>query len=334
MVRNFLDTNKIVYHPDRLSSWLNENYAAVKPITVELHLSGRCNNNCYYCFDKSNKTGILMGKKDAIVIIDKLKQLGVVGIVLSGGGEPTMNNDLGEIIKYIHTNGMDVGLITNGVKIPVGLISIIAEHCTWVRVSYDSTNPDIYKKIRKTDNAIDVISNLKLLVAHKKKCTIGAQIVVNEYNLHDLWHTTHDLSKVGLDYLQIRPLENVEYDDYVLEYILNQLDVLKKIHGDWLVLSQKWDLIDQNISFNKCWCYSFIGTITVGGDMYICCHHINNKKYCYGNLIREDIVDIINKRDIVAKNINLKKCPKLCRGVGVNLALEKIKCGIEHVNFL
>jgi MoaA/NifB/PqqE/SkfB family radical SAM enzyme len=306
MAKDFLDVNKIIYYPDKLSMWLKGDYNQIHPITVELHISGRCNNNCYYCFDKSNKSGKLMTKEKCFLIVDKLKEMGVKGIVLSGGGEPTMNQNIGEIIKYIYKQDIEIGLITNGIKIS--------------------------KKLNLDANK--VLANLIIMGAEKKHCTVGAQIVVNKYNMGDLWKTAYDLSGINLDYLQIRPLENVEYDNLTLKYIKNQLKVLKEVYKDWLVLPQKWDWIGKNRGYNKCWCYPFIGTITVDGDIYICCHHINNKNYCYGNLLSDSVVDVIDKRDIAAKNINLKHCPKLCRGASINMTLEKIKRGIAHVKFL
>lgn len=334
MDKDFLDANKIMYHSDRLVAWLKDEYRDIYPVTVELHISGRCNNNCYYCFDKSNKSGKLMTEDDAFSIIDKLKNMGVRSIVLSGGGEPTMNKDAGGIIQYIRHVDIEVGLITNGVSMSSELIDTIVNCCTWVRVSYDSTNPDTYKKIRKTDNASDVFFNLKKLGERAKECTVGAQIVVNDYNLYDLQNTANDLSGIGLNYLQIRPLENIEYGGVAINHIKAQLKILKKTYGDWLILPQKWELIDQDRGYDRCWCYPFIGTITVDGEIYICCHHINDRKYYYGNLLNDDIPKIINKREIVAKNIHLEDCPKLCRGNSINTTLEKVKQGIAHVNFL
>ena len=46
--------------------------------------------------------------------VDTLKSHGVLSIILLGGGEPTLHKYFGEIVRYIKSKGVQLGIVTNG----------------------------------------------------------------------------------------------------------------------------------------------------------------------------------------------------------------------------
>ena len=65
----YIRGDKIFYHRE-LFDFLDE--AEVSPITLELHLSNRCNMRCGYCFFDDRDKQLELDSLDAINIINQL----------------------------------------------------------------------------------------------------------------------------------------------------------------------------------------------------------------------------------------------------------------------
>ncbi len=84
---------------------------------IEWNLGKRCNFNCSYCdeFTHDNHSKHLpfeIAKRTIDTIIASAKNKDI-RISLTGG-EPCVNPDIEEIIKYMHSCGIKVGITTNG----------------------------------------------------------------------------------------------------------------------------------------------------------------------------------------------------------------------------
>jgi radical SAM protein with 4Fe4S-binding SPASM domain len=265
-------------------------------------------------------------------------------LILSGGGEPTLHPEIEKIISTASKKGIKVGLITNGLNLTKELQKIILKNCSWVRISFDSAVPENYKRIRGVNTSEKVYKNLHDLVRLKYKlkssCTIGAQAVVTKHNVRDLYLTGMALAQIGVDYFQMRPLENEHYSKEFYDIAMQEMQFTQQkisdlhciISGKWKIINPHTDLGDRG--YKACWCYPFIGAITVDGNIYICCHFVGIDKFCYGNMITDTPEDILKNRESAAKNINLKYCPAACRGNQINIRLEGLLRGCEHKEFL
>jgi len=343
-MQKFITSDKIMYYPHYLSQWELGHWETIPPITIELHPSNVCNHKCYYCFAEKQKDGRLMTTEDAFKIINRLVALETKGLILSGGGEPTLHPDIDKIILYAKKKGLEIGLITNGSALSKKLQEVILDCCTWVRFSFDSANPATYKKIRGVDMAEKTYKNIHNLVMtrhdRKSKCTIGAQAVVTEHNVQDLHLTAIALMQTGVDYFQMRPLENETYSKEFYDEAIKGMEAAQAaapdlhciVSGKWKIVNPHTDLKDRG--YKACWCYPFIGAITVDGNIYICCHFVGIKQFCYGNMITDRTEDILQNRDIAGANIKLANCPLACRGNQINIRLEGLKRGCEHQAFL
>ena len=108
-----------------------------------------CNFQCTFC-SVGNRNGydnakqIPNSKPDVLQlsqikhVVDKLAALGLKGVILSGGGEPTIYNDdegnnFGDLIRYLKSKDLEVGLITNGSMLNRWEKEIA--QLTWIRIS-------------------------------------------------------------------------------------------------------------------------------------------------------------------------------------------------------
>lgn len=84
-----ISVDKALAYPERLS-------VDKRPLVADLFLTRRCNNACPYCTYERYETrsGAYMDSGLFRRVADRLVGLGVKGIILTGGGEPTASPDL------------------------------------------------------------------------------------------------------------------------------------------------------------------------------------------------------------------------------------------------
>ena len=217
----YMMPNKIFYHPDRIGAYLNNEI--VKPITVKVYLTDKCNLRCNYCVYKDRISSDEMQERNIIPIFDNLMWMGVKGIVFTGG-EPTCYPDFKEVVRYTkEVCNFDLGLITNGIIYPD-----ILEYLTWVRFSLDTVTRSLYTKIKGKDKLTTVLENIHRAVEEKVNrklpITVGVQMVVTKENYNEIeaFLAYWNLSCM-IDYCQIRPVENYRYTDREWNVINKQL---------------------------------------------------------------------------------------------------------------
>src|SRR5574340_495632 len=150
LVSKYITNDKILYHPERVTKWLKRQF--VSPITVQIQPSNICNQNCFYCIAKGQKGSVLLDTNTALNIINRLTFVGVNGIIFTGGGEPTLHEDLDKIIEYTKKYNIDIGLETNGSTLNDRLLGIIIKNATWIRISLDSVEKKAYYKDRGSND--------------------------------------------------------------------------------------------------------------------------------------------------------------------------------------
>src|ERR1700690_1809320 len=82
------------------------------PYRMDLALTYRCNNDCAHCYNARARNYPELDTAQWKSILDKLWELGVPHIVLTGG-EATLRDDLPELIAHAEGNGQITGLNTN-----------------------------------------------------------------------------------------------------------------------------------------------------------------------------------------------------------------------------
>ncbi len=82
------------------------------PYRMDLALTYRCNDDCAHCYNARPRDYPEMPTAAWKQIIDRLWELGIPHIVFTGG-EPTLRNDLPELIAHAEANGQITGVNTN-----------------------------------------------------------------------------------------------------------------------------------------------------------------------------------------------------------------------------
>ncbi|MHA1340485.1 MAG: radical SAM protein [Promethearchaeota archaeon] len=93
-------------------------YNTIRPLNAQIELTLRCNARCKFCsiwtkeYQKS-LTDREMTTDEVKHVIDGLNRLKICVLSFTGG-EPTLRDDLGELIDYAAKYGMMTGIATNG----------------------------------------------------------------------------------------------------------------------------------------------------------------------------------------------------------------------------
>jgi radical SAM protein with 4Fe4S-binding SPASM domain len=91
-------------------------YQYSAPLRMDLALTFRCQNDCVHCYAGGPHETPELNTPQWKQVINRLSEIGVF-ILTFTGGEPTLREDLPELLLYAQNKGMVTGLITNGRKL-------------------------------------------------------------------------------------------------------------------------------------------------------------------------------------------------------------------------
>ncbi len=187
---NPFNSYKLLTHVDTWKHILRSNRFIPAPILVTVDPTNVCNLNCKWCnaayIRKENHRSI--SREMLLKIADYLPYWGYKGepapfgrpyegvkaVCIAGGGEPLLNPHVGDFIDKLINNGIEVGVVTNGILINQ-FIKQLAK-CTWVGVSVDAGLRNTYKEMKGSDQLNKVLDNISDLVDYSKsmKTTLGS----------------------------------------------------------------------------------------------------------------------------------------------------------------
>ncbi len=146
------------------------------PETLEIFITDKCNQQCNYCFTDSRESDVKNPTKKEI--IEKVKKFKGSRIYLIGG-EPTVRDDLAEIITEIKKNGFETVLFTNGKKLTdEKYVNTLKESgLDLVIMQFDTFDPEQSKKIRGEDLVEEKLNAFKNLKKNNISIMIYTMIV-------------------------------------------------------------------------------------------------------------------------------------------------------------
>lgn len=199
---------KLDYHWPIFEKLKDTGYASIVRATLTLHQV--CSSRCSFCSTINRNTDDSISLEEAKNFIDDLhdkqiqfnrknfskyneqykditgNEIGLGGVILSGGGQPNLWKDFPELVKYIHNKGIKLGLITNG--FPKNINDEIYDLFQWVRLSITPPEASPHYKDGKFENQY-IPSNL---LKKSRIPTLGLSYV------HGPWSANDDLNR--LDY--------------------------------------------------------------------------------------------------------------------------------------
>jgi len=147
------------------------------PNIVFVDITNRCNMNCPICINNTPSMGFLF--EPPIDYFDKIfryfSRFDPKPSIQLFGGEPTVRDDLIDIVKMARSYGLPTRVVTNGIKLadPEYCRALIENRAT-ILIAYDGANPETYRVLRGSEKFLD----LKLKAIENIRKFKGAKVVL------------------------------------------------------------------------------------------------------------------------------------------------------------
>ena len=139
------------------------------PYRMDLALTYRCNNACAHCYNARPRNYPELDTQTWKKIIDRVWEQRVPHVVFTGG-EPTLRDDLVELVAYAQEKGLVTGLNTNGRKLadPSLLQELIEAGLDHVQITIESCDSSVHNTMVRASGAWEeTLTGLRNVVASK-----------------------------------------------------------------------------------------------------------------------------------------------------------------------
>ena len=168
------------------------------PIRFDMALTFNCQNDCVHCYAGGPKQTKELTTNQWKQVIDKLHQIGVF-ILTFTGGEPTLKEDLPELLVYAQQKGLVTGLITNGRKLANKsyVEKLERSGLDFVQITLESHKPKIHNQITGDPKSYkETIEGIKNLIPTQIYTTTNTTL--NQHNKASFLDTIDFIKKLGV----------------------------------------------------------------------------------------------------------------------------------------
>ncbi len=115
------------------------------PYRMDLALTYRCNNDCSHCYNLQPRRRHELTAGQWISVLDRLWKIGIPHVVFTGG-EPTLRQDLPQLVAHAEKNGQISGINTNGTRLKeqAFLDELVAAGLDHVQITLESHDAQIH----------------------------------------------------------------------------------------------------------------------------------------------------------------------------------------------
>ncbi len=168
------------------------------PLRLDLALTYRCNNSCVHCYSGKATVSRELSTEEWERIVDRAFDLGIPQILFTGG-EPTLREDLIDIVAYAEAVCLVTGLVTNGRRLnDSGYVHRLTEAgLDYAQVTLESHKPEIHDAITKVSGSwSETVAGIRNLL--KTSIYTSVNMTLNRQNLKHAIDTVDFFHELGL----------------------------------------------------------------------------------------------------------------------------------------
>jgi radical SAM protein with 4Fe4S-binding SPASM domain len=168
------------------------------PYRMDLAITYRCNNDCAHCYNARTRNFPELSTDEWKRVLDKVWQLGIPHVVFTGG-EPTLRNDLPQLIAHAEQNGQITGLNTNARRLsdPYYVESLVAAGLDHVQITVESNDAAVHDEMVQAKGAYP-----QTLAGLQNVLTTPLYVMTNttmlRTNVHSIPATLDFLAELGV----------------------------------------------------------------------------------------------------------------------------------------
>lgn len=288
------------------------------PNDIVIETASVCNLNCTIC--RSVKADL--GRKNRFMSFDLFKKIidDIVPVCNTIGvsycGEPLLNKDIFNMVRYASDKGMCVSMLTNGVLLNAeARKGLLDSGLNFMAISMDGASKHTYESIRIGALFETLVENIRLFVKernHRRLSypAIDLQMVVTQKNIHEVDAFEKLARDLGVDRAYLKSL-HIDRSKEDTEYVKN---LEKDYFVNSTMLPTRYVVNKQgNLELkDKGLCPQKVRTpvITTDGDVLPCCFDIFGE-HVLGNIINQRFLDIWNSGKYIDFRRNLAMHRKL-----------------------
>jgi MoaA/NifB/PqqE/SkfB family radical SAM enzyme len=213
------------------------------PISINLDLTSACNFSCPFCVDsKLINAGKSLTPVEVTKTVDTLHSHGLLSVILIGGGEPTLHRDFGEIVRYIKSKKLQIGIVTNGSGLEkIEAIVEALEEKDWIRISLDAAGEEVFQDLHLPKTQVTLNGILEKARKVKKRnpvVSLGYSFVIvwegveiNGKRLHpnmdEMARSVERAREFSFDYISFKPCL-VRFNESQRETLLKNVEKAKE----------------------------------------------------------------------------------------------------------
>lgn len=299
-----------------------------RPIIITIDTASVCNLKCTMCWARlmrPDRKGI-MKFNDFVKIVGQFSPWAETISLSGAAGEPLLNPDLVNMIRYCKKIRMSPSVVTNGTLLDEDLgQKMLKAGVDEIRISIDGATKRTFESIRIGAKFEEVTNNIRALVEQKKKLHavgtfVGMQMTVMEKNLEELPAMVKLASSLGVKDLVIGGLNELTYPERThLKSFKGEtpIDVwATEIFRDTRQMAKNLGMTLHIGKFDPCdaiWVHTYI---TWDGYVTPCCWAPDPEEVNFGNVFEEKFSHIWNNRKYqnFRKSVYSDNPPPVCIG--------------------
>ena len=295
------------------------------PVSISFEPTTSCNLRCPECPSGlrafTRPTGML--KKDFFTeTIDEIhKEL--LYLIFYFQGEPFLNTDFLEMVKYADSKGIYTATSTNAHYLTDAVAKKTVESgLDRLIISIDGTTQDVYTQYRVGGNLEKVIAGAKNIVKWKKELKsktpfVFFQFLVVKPNEHQIEDIKKLAKEIGVDEVRFKTAQVYDYENDPNQLIpLNEKFSRYKKNPDGSFKAK-------NKLANRCWKLQHANVITWDGLVVPCCFD-KDAMHRLGNLKTQTFKEIWHndnyqqfRRELMTSRKNIDICANCSEGASV-----------------
>lgn len=344
-VNTFRSDIKILHYPGKLDYFFN---AYKTLIVTELDLTNKCNHRCPGCCGNNENNAELTLPQIEQIARD-LKECDNKGVILSGGGEPTISPYFYEAVHLLKEAGQNLGINSHGMNLDEDKCRLIASNMEYFRISLDAGSKEMYAKIHgmnenhfaKTLKNIELFANTKAKLG--SKTSFGVGFLTSERTIEDAEKFVLLVKERGADFAQFRPFTGDTTD---IIPIMNELRAKYETKDFKIVASMQKYLEMEKMEreafaksyrgYSRCHGMYFSTCISADFKVWACLHYRQDEGKLIGDLSKQSLKEVLQSTRMreVYETLDCSKCPILCRNDAFNKTLDELSLSVTNSEFL
>lgn len=305
--------DKILAHPEVLKDLRSGGPGSL--LSVHLMPQNVCNQSCSFCSYRmvGNKNSevfddsVTLRWDELVATLHDLKELGVLGVEVTGGGEPLAYPRTKDLWEKLDELEFATAIVTNGTLMR-DHAPLLTRRMKWARVSIDCSTKETYAKMRgvseeQFERAWRAVRELRDHAPDDPEFRLGVGFVLSNENTSEIYDFVHMAKEHGADNVRL----SFTFSDDHLGYF-DDLDAVDaaceesiRAQNDFgddsfivhnLIPTRRWEQEHPTQDYKACYMKDVLCVIEGAGDVFTCCTFTGTTKGKLGNVYEKPFREI------------------------------------------